>query len=351
MAKCDTRSKIQKKYRDEATPEEKIIAVHYPLLHAFLALAMAYHSGVHNRRSADVVEKLLSALYTLGDDYTYIKQNYKELAGALARHAVEHRLSTNKEKTKEVMERAFEKTFKIIDKLLPEVNEENLEVLGRAIHKHTDDPFVVLRNAGIDIEPELEEFRQFLAEISGKKPPTTKREEPEKKVPGEEVIASKLAAWLENQIRALKESSAAKIYGGVPVVELRNLREKILAKKRAMEKAMEIVEKEWMRGNVILREKHMDLKGFYDMQVLAEKVKREKLDPLDVRTILAVEKEVMDRVHEHLERLMGNPENLMENRRAYGVEDKYFVKVEALKKMHEKLKPHFETARVKILEK
>jgi len=110
LAKCDTRSKIQKKYRDEATPEEEIIAVHYPLLHAFLALAMAYHSGVHNRRSADVVEKLLSALYNSGDDYTYIKQNYKELAGALARHAVEHRLSTNKEKTKEVMERAFERS-------------------------------------------------------------------------------------------------------------------------------------------------------------------------------------------------------------------------------------------------
>ena len=158
-----------KKYVDEATPEEKIIAVHYPLLHAFLAVAMAYHTGVHSKRSADAVEGLLNALYTNRRDYAYIKQNYKQLAEALAYQAAKRKITADPEKTAKVMERAFEKTFKIIDKLLPEVNEENLEVLGRAIHKHTDDPFVVLRNAGIDIEPELEEFRQFLAEISGKK--------------------------------------------------------------------------------------------------------------------------------------------------------------------------------------
>ena len=158
-----------KKYVDEATPEEEIIAVHYPLLHAFLAVAMAYHTGVHSKRSADAVEGLLNALYTNRRDYTYIKQNYKQLAEALAYQAAKRRITTDPEKTAKVMEKAFEKTFKIIDKLLPEVNEKNLEILGRAIHKHTDDPFVVLRNAGIDIELELEEFRQFLAEISGKK--------------------------------------------------------------------------------------------------------------------------------------------------------------------------------------
>ena len=161
--------RIQKKYVDEATPEEKIIAVHYPLLHAFLAVAMAYHTGVHSKRSADAVEGLLNALYTNRRDYAYIKQNYKQLAEALAYQAAKRRITTDPEKTAKVMEKAFEKTFKIIDKLLPEVNERNLEILGRAIHKHTDDPFVVLRNAGIDIEPELEGFRQFLAEISGKK--------------------------------------------------------------------------------------------------------------------------------------------------------------------------------------
>ncbi|WP_456368618.1 hypothetical protein, partial [Thermococcus sp.] len=162
-------AEYQKKYVYEASPEEEIIAVHYPLLHAFLAVAMAYHTGVHNKMSAKAVEELLNALYTNRRDYTYIKQNYKQLAGALAYQAAKKGLTVDPEKTEKVMEVAFEKTFKIIDKLLPEVNEKNLEVLGRAFHKRTDDPFVVLRNAGIDIEPELEEFRQFLAEISGKK--------------------------------------------------------------------------------------------------------------------------------------------------------------------------------------
>ena len=80
-------------------------------------------------------------------------------------------------------------------------------------------------------------------------------------------------------------------------------------------------------------------------------VRWRELDPQDVRTILAVERDVVDRAHEHLEKLLSNPENLKENRRAYGVEDKYFVKIEALEKMHRELKPHFETARVKILKK
>ncbi|WP_297093340.1 hypothetical protein [Thermococcus sp.] len=118
--------------------------------------------------SAKAVEELLNALYTNRRDYTYIKQNYKRLAGALAYQAAKKGLTVDPKKTEKVMEVAFEKTFKIIDKLLPEVTEENLEVLGRALHYNTDDPFVVLRNAGIDIEPELEEFRQFLAEIGGK---------------------------------------------------------------------------------------------------------------------------------------------------------------------------------------
>ncbi len=139
---------------------------------------MAYHTGVHSKRSADAVEGLLNALYTNRRDYEYIKQNYKQLAGALAYQAAKRKITADPEKTADVMEKAFEKTFKIIDKLLPEVNEKNLEILGRAIHKHTNDPFVVLRNAGIDIEPELEEFRQFLAEINGKKIEAQKTKSP-----------------------------------------------------------------------------------------------------------------------------------------------------------------------------
>ncbi|ASJ01875.1 hypothetical protein A3L09_00675 [Thermococcus profundus] len=88
-----------------------------------------------------------------------------------------------------------------MDKLLPEVTEENLEVLGRAIHKDTDDPFVVLRNAGIDIEPELEEFRQFLEEISGK---NAQKLRPSKAPRETSPDLSKEAAKLLGLLRGLK---------------------------------------------------------------------------------------------------------------------------------------------------
>jgi len=199
----------KKRYAYEATPEEKIIAVHYPLIHTLLALAMAYHTGVHNVQSAKTVEEVMNALYNNRRDYAYIKENYKRLANAIAKQAHYDNLTTDPEKTAKVMERAFEKAFKIIDKLLPEVNEENLEVLGRALHMSTDDPFVVLRNAGIEVEPELEEFRQFLAEISGKKiePKGSKaRKAVEGRIPPEVLAIAKALEFSDFSEKAMKKA-------------------------------------------------------------------------------------------------------------------------------------------------
>ncbi|NJD99632.1 hypothetical protein E3E26_07525 [Thermococcus sp. LS1] len=148
------------------------MVAHYPLLHTILTIAMAYHTGTHNPEAAKPIEKVLNASYTLKEDYSTIKKKYTQLARAIAHHAREQGLITDEEKTAKVMEQAFEKTFKIVDKLLPELpklTEERAKIAEKALEYSTDDPFVVLRNAGIDIEPELEEFRQFLAEISGKK--------------------------------------------------------------------------------------------------------------------------------------------------------------------------------------
>ena len=161
-----------KKYVDEVRdPIHSAMIAHYPLLHTILTIAMAYHTGTHNPKAAKPVEKVLNASYTLKEDYSTIKKNYRELAKAIAHHAKEQGLTTDEENTAKVMEQAFEKTFKIVDKLLPELQkltEDRAKIAEKALKYSTDDPFVVLRNAGIDIEPELEEFRQFLAEISGK---------------------------------------------------------------------------------------------------------------------------------------------------------------------------------------
>ncbi len=186
-------------------------------------------------------------------------------------------------------------------------------------------------------------------------------------VPEEQVkvVAPRLATavWLENQIRALKESSMVRIAGGVPASELRALREKVLAKKHVAEKAAELVEKNWMKGTIVpLEERHIDPKMvplvrehaagmLEDIKALAERVKRGEIDYLDARTILVVERDLLDRTQEAIERTLGNPEYLIENKRAWGVEDKYLIKKEVLEKMHEELKPHLETARVKTLER
>ncbi|NJD99981.1 hypothetical protein E3E26_09345 [Thermococcus sp. LS1] len=65
--------------------------------------------------------------------------------------------------------------IKIVDKMPPDFRDpEKVHAVSKAISGVADDPFHILKQAGIDIEPELEEFRQFLAEISGKKPPAPK---------------------------------------------------------------------------------------------------------------------------------------------------------------------------------
>ncbi len=68
------------------------------------------------------------------------------------------------------MQKALELAIKIVDKMPPDFRDpEKVHAVSRAISGAADDPLHILKQAGIDIEPELEEFREFLAEISGKK--------------------------------------------------------------------------------------------------------------------------------------------------------------------------------------
>jgi len=78
------------------------------------------------------------------------------------------RLPIVKEKLREQLKQGLPKAFKIVDKLLPDNSKEHAILLKNAFRYNVKDPLVLLKQAGIDIEPELEEFRQFLAEISGK---------------------------------------------------------------------------------------------------------------------------------------------------------------------------------------
>ncbi|KPU63543.1 hypothetical protein EP1X_04215 [Thermococcus sp. EP1] len=345
-----------------------------PIVHGFLALLLSYHSGKVLPEIGHAVGDAIDKYYFAGErDISDIKKNPEEFAALVARELKENNIITDEEKAKQAILRGLPTIIRIAEKLWPENHDpEHLEKASNALYKGVEDPIHILRQVGIDIEPELEEFRQLLAEISGKEvrpkfPETKKAVEEElraKGVPEEQikVVAARLATavWLENQLRALKESSTARLYGGVSLIEIRNLREKIVAKKHVAEKAMEHIEKYWMKGAILpLEERHIDPKMLpfvrehaagmmKDIKNLAERVKRGELDPQDVRNILTIERDLLDVTHEAIERTIGNPENLMKNRGARGVEDKFMIKREAIEAMHIKLKPHFETARVKV---
>ncbi|WP_297091232.1 hypothetical protein [Thermococcus sp.] len=353
-------------------------AIKIHIVHPFLALTLSHLAKSTSKHVGHAVGDALDGLVVEGHEFEKLRSNPEMLAELIIQFAKDRGIPA-KEEDKDKLVIAFQKAAKIADKLVADASEERLDALYQALAEETEDPLYILKRNGVDIEPELEEFREFLAEISGKKPEeiqATKFKQVQKQVEEElrakgvpeeqvKVVAPRLATavWLENQIRALKESTPARIYGGVPAAELRNLREKVLAKKHVAEKAAELVEKNWMKGTIVpLEERHIDPKMvplvrehaagmLEDIKALAERVKRGEIDYLDARTILVVERDLLDRTQEAIERTLGNPEYLIENKRAWGVEDKYLIKKEVLEKMHEELKPHLETARVKTLER
>ncbi len=104
----------------------------------------------------------------------------------------------------------MEKAGKIVDKLYDKYQEDQLKALRTALK--ADNPFPVLKQAGIDIEPELEEFRQFLAEISGKKIEPQKQKLPETKkaveggIPPEVLAIAKALEFSDFSEKAMKKA-------------------------------------------------------------------------------------------------------------------------------------------------
>ncbi|ADT83609.1 hypothetical protein TERMP_00632 [Thermococcus barophilus MP] len=106
-----------------------------------------------------------------GVKYGEMKQNPEKVADEIISAARERGIPVKNE-DKEKIITAIQKASKIVDKLTGDVSEEKLDALYQALAEKTDDPLYILKRNGIDIEPELEEFRQFLAEISGRKTET-----------------------------------------------------------------------------------------------------------------------------------------------------------------------------------
>ncbi|WP_157727091.1 hypothetical protein [Thermococcus siculi] len=133
-----------------------------------MALAIARKLGNTNPTIGHAVGESLSMWLSRGG-YPDIKKNPDQFVNLLAK-TLQARGMYVDENVKKTIRDALEKSMKIADKLIPDVSSvKHLDAISRAIANDAEDPFQILRNAGIEIEPELEEFRQFLAEISGKK--------------------------------------------------------------------------------------------------------------------------------------------------------------------------------------
>ncbi|NJE09557.1 hypothetical protein E3E25_01240 [Thermococcus sp. MAR1] len=267
---------------------------------------------------------------------------------------------------KKTIREALEKSIKIADKLIPDVSSvRHLDATSRAIANDAEDPFQILRNAGIDIEPELEEFRQFLAGISGKKIEPKKPKFPETKKAVEEelrkagipeekvkVVAPRLATavWLDKWFENAVKSYTYKKLGGVPLDEIKNLRNMILAKKHLLENAAKVMEEHWTRNNhVKIGERHVEGKMlplvrehtpemFEDLENIRKAVKEGKMSVEEALLRLHAELFVISKALESIGELTGTPEYLAPNPRPLGVSDRYVVTLDKVRKIHEKLR-------------
>ncbi|WP_297510854.1 hypothetical protein [Thermococcus sp.] len=153
-------------------------AVKFVLLHPFIALILSHHSGAETSTIGKAVSDALNVFYgQMGKTYEDAKKEQDKLIDYITTMAKLNHVPIVEEKLREQLKQGLPKAFKIVDKLLPDNSKEHAMLLQDALDYDVKDPLVLLKQAGIDIEPELEEFRQFLAEISGKKigekPPQT----------------------------------------------------------------------------------------------------------------------------------------------------------------------------------
>ncbi|NJD99755.1 hypothetical protein E3E26_08175 [Thermococcus sp. LS1] len=182
-------------------------AVKFVLLHPFIALILSHHSSAETSTIGKAVSDALNVFYgQMGKTYEDAKKEQDKLIDYITTMAEFNHLPIVKEKLREQLRQGLPKAFKIVDKLLPDNSKEHAILLDSAFRYHVKDPLVLLKQAGIDIEPELEEFRQFLAEISGKKPPAPKFKEVQREVEGPKALSDDVKLEVLSILQALEFS-------------------------------------------------------------------------------------------------------------------------------------------------
>lgn len=199
-------------------------AVKFVLLHPFIALILSHHSAAETSAIGEAVSDAINVFYGhMGKTYEDAKKEQDMLIDYIIKMAEFNHIPIVKDKLREQLKQGIPKAFKIVDKLLPDNSKEHAKLLRDALDYDVKDPLVLLKQAGIDIEPELEEFRQFLAEISGKK---AQKPRPSKVPKETSPDFSKEAAELLGIISGLK-------LAGADEKALRNLEEKLWGEVKA----------------------------------------------------------------------------------------------------------------------
>ena len=159
------------KLRGERDPR----AARFPILHGLLTLALIHHTGTSTDSIGDAVREALDNWVIQKLYYDELKKNPDSFIEELITQLEDRHLIIDKDTTRRNLQKALELAIKIADKMPPDFRDpEKVHAVSREISGAADDPLHILKQAGINIEPELEEFREFLAEISGKKIETRK---------------------------------------------------------------------------------------------------------------------------------------------------------------------------------
>ncbi|ALM74597.1 hypothetical protein [Thermococcus barophilus] len=166
------------------------------------------------------------------------------------------------------------------------------------------------------------------------------------------VVAPRLATavWLDKWFENAAKSYTYRKLGGVPLDEVKNLRNMILAKKHVAEVAAKVMEEHWTRNNhVKIGEGHVDRKMlplvrehasgmFEDLENIREAVKEGKMSVEEAILREHFEIFLLARALDELKKLMSHPENLAENPRPLGPGDEYVVKLEKFEEAYKVLK-------------
>ena len=150
----------------------------YHILHGALAVLIANHVGKEHKdigwAGGDAIyEYLVKQGKTVED----VEKNPSEFAKLVVKKLQEREVvgPTVARSTQKAIKEVIPATIKLINKMWPkDHNIKHLRAMEEAFSSDTKDPVRTLKAAGIDITKELEELRNTIAEVTGKKSKTGK---------------------------------------------------------------------------------------------------------------------------------------------------------------------------------